>query len=111
MRERDIEKTKTQGKKRSSEWPKVRAQYLKQHPKCYVCLGTVKIQVHHVKPFHLHPELELDRKNLITLCENKKGGINCHLAFGHLGSFKSINQAVRDDTKVWRLKILNRPKK
>jgi 5-methylcytosine-specific restriction enzyme A len=104
-----IEKEKCAGKKRSREWPKVRKAYLKEHPKCFVCLGTKKLNVHHCQVFHLHPELELDPKNLITLCENDKGGINCHLAFGHLGSFKSWNENVREDTKTWRLKILNRP--
>lgn len=105
-----IEKQKTHGKKRSQEWPKARKAYLKIHPKCFVCLGTDKLNVHHKQPFHLNPELELDPKNFITLCETKKKGINCHLAFGHLGSFKSFNKDVVEDTKTWRLKILNRPK-
>lgn len=105
-----LEQIKTHGKKRSKEWPKVRAAYLKKHPKCFVCLGKVKVNVHHKRPFHLNPELELDPDNFISLCENKKGGINCHLAFGHLGNFKSVNKDVVEDTKTWRLKILTRPK-
>jgi 5-methylcytosine-specific restriction enzyme A len=101
---------KIQGKKRSNKWPSVRRAYLKKHPKCFVCLGIKKIEVHHKKPFHLHPELELDPTNLITLCENEKNGVNCHLLFGHLGNFKSLNENVEDDTKNWRGKIMNRPK-
>lgn len=104
-----LEKQKTHGVPRSKEWPKVRKEYLKLHPKCFVCLRKTKINVHHIKPFHLHPLLELEPSNFISLCENNKGGINCHLAFGHLGNFKSWNVNVREDTKAWRLKILNRP--
>jgi len=104
------EKAKTHGKARSKEWPKVRKDYLKKHPKCFICLGITHLNVHHVQSFASHPELELEESNLITLCENKGGGINCHLAFGHLGNFKSINKDVREDAKIWRLKILNRPK-
>lgn len=95
---------------RSTKWRGVRAEYLKKHPKCFVCLGTKKVEVHHRRPFHVHPELELDLNNFITLCENKKDGINCHLAFGHLGNFKSVNVNVGDDSKIWRSKLLSRPK-
>jgi 5-methylcytosine-specific restriction enzyme A len=101
---------KTHGVPRSRKWPKVRGEYLKKHPKCFVCLRTTKINCHHKKPFHKYPELELDPSNFISLCENDKGGINCHLAFGHLGNFKSWNEDVEEDVKIWRDKILNRPK-
>jgi 5-methylcytosine-specific restriction protein A len=94
---------------RSGKWRSVRAAHLKRHPKCYVCLGKKKVEVHHKKPFHLHPALELDPKNLITLCENDNDGINCHLAFGHLGNFKSYNVDVTADAAEWRMKILKRP--
>ena len=104
-----IEKLKTHGVPRSKMWPKVRKEYLKKHPKCFVCLGTKKITVHHRRPFHTHPELELDFKNFLTLCENDKNGINCHLAFGHLGNFKSWNENVIEDAALWRKKLLNRP--
>ncbi len=97
------------GSRRSSSWPKARKQHLSINPSCVVCGGDKRLEVHHVKPFHLHPELELDATNLITLCENEHNGINCHLAFGHLGSFKSVNDQVRTDAMVWALKIKDRP--
>src|SRR5262249_19909900 len=97
------------GSKRSDQWPKVRRAYLKDHPTCSVCGGTKKLEVHHVQPFHLHPNLELDPSNFITLCENDKDGVNCHLLVGHLGSFKSFNAAVREDAITWFAKIANRP--
>jgi hypothetical protein len=94
---------------RSGHWPTVRKQHLALHPVCELCGGSEDVDVHHVFPFHLHPDLELDLSNLITLCEAKKGGINCHLAFGHLGSFKSFNRDVRADVAAWHDKIKNRP--
>ncbi len=59
---------------------------------------------HHVKPFHLFPNLELDHENLVTLCESKKYGVNCHLWFGHLGNFKLYNPDGISDAVMWRAK-------
>jgi 5-methylcytosine-specific restriction endonuclease McrA len=101
---------KTQGSKRSGKWPKVRAEHLKNNPTCAVCGGNKHLEVHHKKPFHLNRDLELDPSNLITLCENQNDGVNCHLLFGHLGSFKSFNENVEFDSKSWNSKIKSRPK-
>src|SRR5258708_4754189 len=58
------------GKKRSSEWPRVEKEHRLHEPACVACgYQGPGIQVHHVRPFHLHPNLELDPRNLITLCE------------------------------------------
>lgn len=94
---------------RSTEWPRVRKAYLIKHPLCALCGGNKKLEVHHRRPFHLHPKLELEPSNFITLCEAKKGGINCHLAFGHLGNFKSFNKSVELDAIRWHHKIETRP--
>ncbi len=95
--------------KRSPRWPAARATHLAAHPTCALCGGTAKLEVHHIKPFHLHPELELDPNNLVTLCEANAGGVNCHLALGHLGNFKSFNVDVIADAATWRAKIQSRP--
>lgn len=95
--------------KRSGKWPGVRKTHLETQPACAVCGGTAKVEVHHKKPFHLHPDLELDPANLITLCEANKGGVNCHLLFGHLGNFKSLNEQVEPDSAQWNQKIKSRP--
>lgn len=95
------------GTKRSNKWPEARAAHLKIEPLCQVCGTTEKLQAHHLKPFHLHPELELDPKNLITLCE--KPGRNHHILFGHLMNFKSFNVNCKDDVDQWQEKIKNRP--
>lgn len=97
------------GAARSPHWSTVRKQHLEKFPTCAVCGGTEKLNVHHKKPFHLHPELELSMDNLITLCENGKNGINCHLAFGHLGSFRSFNENVTEDSGEWNKKLKERP--
>lgn len=94
---------------RSSHWPTVRKQHLAFHPTCELCGGSAKLEVHHIRPFHLHPDLELEPSNLITLCEADKDGVNCHLLFGHLGNFKSFNVEVITDSTHWSEKIKHRP--
>jgi len=95
--------------KRSNKWPKVRAAHLAKYPTCAVCGGNKKLEAHHRRPFHLHPELELEETNLITLCESKHGGINCHLAIGHLGNFRSYNSNVEEDAAHLYKEIKDRP--
>lgn len=106
----DVIQNKTTVKKiRSSKWASVRAAHLQNHPTCAACDGTSSLEVHHIKPFHLQPELELDPTNLITLCESKKNGVNCHLLFGHLGSFRSYNVESVQDSAVWNDKLKKKP--
>lgn len=96
-----IERQKTQGQKRSSLWPAVRREHLRTHGTCAVCGGKKKLNVHHVIPFHLEPERELDADNLITLCEGN-ATINCHLRFGHWGHYaKKHNPYIREDAQTW----------
>lgn len=80
------------GAKRSSKWPTVEKHFLTAHPTCAACGGKVRLNVHHVKPFHLDPVNELDPNNLITLCMGEK---ECHLHIGHGGSFKQYCPDVR----------------
>lgn len=71
------------GVNRSNKWPSKRAEFVAVHPKCECCGRRTNLNVHHIKPFHLFPELELVDENLITLCEG--GPINCHYLAGHCG--------------------------
>jgi len=96
------------GDHRSSEWPKIRKQHLQKQPNCKACGSSKALEVHHIQPFNQHPELELDPNNLITLCESKNNGVNCHLLFGHLGNYKSININVIEDVEIWNKKITTR---
>lgn len=95
--------------RRSGRWRAVRAAHLAAHPACEVCGGADKLEVHHKQPFHLNPALELDPANLITLCEANKGGVNCHLHFGHLGCYRAFNPDVAVDAPAWRAKLAARP--
>lgn len=102
----DYSKERLGGSKRSPEWPKARAAHLKVQPTCQVCGGTSKLNVHHIRPFHLHPELELDPNNLITLCTGNKT-INCHLRFGHWDNFRTkYNPHIIEDASKWRCRFL-----
>ncbi len=87
------------GAPRSPEWGRVRREHLEAHPTCAVCGSGSDIEVHHIKPFHLFPELELDPGNLVTLCESKNYGFNDHLVVGHGGNYRFYNPWVMDDIK------------
>lgn len=92
---------------RSPKWPEVQRKYLIVHPTCEMC-GTKggmmnKLNVHHIKPYHLFPEFELDEQNLITLCREH------HLFAGHLNNFSSYNVTIREDANYWLTKIQQRP--
>lgn len=100
-----IKGTVPAGTKRSNQWPKVREEFLKLHPSCALCGGKKKLEVHHKQPFHMKPALELDTTNLITLCEEKKNGVNCHLFCGHIGDFKAVNTNVVFDANSWNIKL------
>lgn len=66
---------------RSSQWHKVRTAHLAAEPWCALCGTEDDLEVHHLVPFHVAPELELAETNLCTLCRH------CHLEAGHLGNF------------------------
>ena len=89
-------RAKRQGAKRSPHWSTVRDAHLEFEPTCQACDGTKKLQVHHIRPFHLHPELELAPGNLITLCE--KRGHDCHFVFGHFHNWSLFNPTVKSDS-------------
>lgn len=86
------------GHDRSPEWPRVAQEHLLHEPACVACgYRGQGLQVHHIKPFHLYPDLELDPRNLITLCEVK--GRDHHLLLGHLDDWESYNPKVRTDVQ------------
>lgn len=89
--------------KRSPEWDNVQENHLKTHDECVACGSKEKLNVHHIKPFHLFPELELDPNNLITLCMDNE----CHLLIGHGNNFKFYNPNVVDDANATRVQLQN----
>ena len=90
---------------RSRKWPKERKEHIKKFPFCAACGTEKKLEVHHIQDFSSAPELELDPENLITLC---RSGTQCHLTFGHLGSWKSINEQVISDSTWFKEKVEKR---
>jgi len=89
---------------RSPKWSTVRKKHLEQNPICIACGKKKQLEVHHKKPVHIHPELELDPLNLVTLCSSP-----CHIIFGHLMDWKSWNISVEMDATVYYNKVKNKP--
>lgn len=83
---------------RSIHWSTVEKHHLKSQPYCQACGSVVRLQVHHISPFHLHPEMELQDSNLITLCMDSN---ECHLLIGHLDNFKNSNCNVVNDSATF----------
>lgn len=98
------------GIRRSPHWPTVEKHVLASNPKCLACSdeqenariaqvqhATRGLQVHHaLVPFHFaillgRPDLELDARNLIVLCEDEAGvqTQDHHNLIGHLRNFRS----------------------
>jgi 5-methylcytosine-specific restriction enzyme A len=92
-----------EGVQRSGHWRAVEKAHLAKEPGCAACGKRVSVQVHHRFPFHYcialgRPDLELDQRNLITLCEGP-GTEDHHLLIGHLDDFKSSNLSVDVDAR------------
>jgi len=88
------------GMARSPLWDETRKNYLAANPKCAVCGDTSNVEVHHKFPFHYvvtlgRPDLELDERNFITLCEDTIHGH--HLLIGHLDDWKSYDYPAQPD--------------
>lgn len=88
---------------RSRKWRKVRNEFLTDFPRCAACDGAARLEVHHVLPVHMRPDLELEKSNLITLCESL---MTCHFRVGHLGSWLRYNPDVRRDAGRQLIRIL-----
>ncbi len=71
------------GFQHSPKWPEVEEAHLRIQGQCLACgksatNSQVKLQVHHIFPFHYcialgRPDLELGQRNLITLREDEAG--------------------------------------
>jgi 5-methylcytosine-specific restriction protein A len=81
------------GHARDPHWPAASGAFLKGKS-CAGCGRKDKLATHHVKPFHIFPDLEMSPTNWIALCEAGQG---CHFAIGHCGDWKAFNPEVRED--------------
>ena len=91
---------------RSPKWRKVRAEHIKNNPSCAACGRKDGLEVHHIVPYHINPDLELEPSNLITLC-----GKYCHFIFGHYMDWKSWNENVVRDSTLYYVSKTQRPYK
>lgn len=73
---------------------KAKKLYLQDNRQCVICGALVDLEVHHILPVHLVPELASDPINFVTLCDY--GNKGCHLKFGHLGSFTNFNPQIQE---------------
>jgi hypothetical protein len=71
-------------------WRKARKEHLKHEGCCQMCSILRKLEVHHIRPWHLAPDLRYESSNLITLCRE------CHFRFGHWLSWRSFNPQIRE---------------
>jgi len=86
------------GAKRHPDWSKFRKAYISEFPNCFICKRKAD-QLHHLIPFHLAPDMELDIENVMQMCRR------CHLFVGHLNNFRSINPTCESDAREWRFRI------
>lgn len=80
---------------RSPGWDKVRDEHIRKQPSCSGCGISFRLEAHHILPFHVRPELELDPDNLITLCRD------CHWNLGHLRDWALYNPYVVEDAQAY----------
>lgn len=104
MSDHGLIEARRHGIERSPEWGRIEKEHLAKFPICVACPSwkePAHVQVHHIFPFHYcialgRHDLELDPRNLITLCEDSPAGVgqDHHLLLGHLDSFASGNPDV-----------------
>jgi len=99
----NIAEAKTILSMRSGKWRSVRNNFLEGNPCCKVCGSKENLTAHHIIPFHIDKNKELDPNNLIPLCQNKT--MNCHFIFGHLLNWNKFNPNVIEDSKIWNDKL------
>jgi len=85
-------------KPRHPQWDRAAKAWAASNP-CAVTGEFEGIEVHHIRPFHLFPELEMDPENWISLTRP------WHLYLGHVGNWSNWNPSVREDAERFRRMI------
>lgn len=79
---------RTFGAVRSHEWRYFRNMNIKD--KCEICGSKFFLELHHVFPFHIRPDLELDENNVVTVCRRH------HYEFCHFLNWKKFNIDIKN---------------
>jgi hypothetical protein len=68
-------------------WKNFRLRLIKErHPlRCRLCGDWKKVQLHHVLPVSIRPDLECERSNIVELCKLH------HFIIGHLSNWTNYN--------------------
>lgn len=93
------------GGKRSPRWRGVRNANIKKNCECCGKKGTLlkPLNLHHILPYHISPEDELNPKNFLTACRS------CHYLLCHLRNWKSWDSEIEENSKELLSRIENRP--
>ena len=83
------------GEPRSPAWAKLSKKLISAQPYCSACGTKTNLEVHHLKPFHLFPELELVEENCIVLCRDH------HFFLGHACNWDNYVINCKDISSVW----------
>lgn len=82
--------------RRSPEWGTFRDRFVAENPFCAGCSKQTSLEVHHIQPFHVRPDLECSEENVVVLCRD------CHYTFGHLRDWRLANPHVLEDAEIYR---------
>lgn len=74
----------TQNAREAWETARAMKEYRRQFDACEYCGRRGRIQVHHILPVSVRPDLASDSMNLISLCAKR-----CHITIGHAGNYKN----------------------
>lgn len=80
---------------RSPHWDEVRNEVVADHPYCAASGMKTGLEVHHIMPYHLRPDLELRKDNLAVLARPY------HFLLGHFCNWQKFNANVVKDAAHW----------
>lgn len=70
---------------------------------CAACGRLGELEAHHITPYHIAPERELDAGNLLALCRD------CHFYIGHLRDWSSYNRFAVEDAALLLERFRTKP--
>lgn len=74
--------------------------YRRYHPRCEAC-GKTRVEIHHIIPVAVAPELAAEAYNLMSLCPA------CHLVLGHNGDYGRYVPNVREVVASMQIRRMN----